>query len=239
MSINQAAHKDLDEGFKPRRISGQSGCTIDLIDPGVVRKYGYRVSRNEETALRLVKEHTRIPVPTMHLASYNWKQGREHGSLIMDLVDGTQLSDLWARLNDDDDADNTKRRICCSIWAVVEELRRIPRHATFNPTVVSAIVSCYQCGADGSPTRDVLLQDLRNPPSPLPTDEALRARINERYLHDNSGSYGQDLSGMLPHSDVSVFTLGDMTPRNILIDGTGRITGIVDWENAGWYPDYW
>jgi hypothetical protein len=26
--------------------------------------------------------------------------------------------------------------------------------------------------------------------------------------------------------------------RNILVQD-GRISGIVDWENAGWYPEYW
>ena len=44
---------------------------------------------------------------------------------------------------------------------------------------------------------------------------------------------------MLSHSDVSVFTHGDIAPRNIMVDETHRITGILDWETAGWYPDYW
>jgi thiamine kinase-like enzyme len=44
---------------------------------------------------------------------------------------------------------------------------------------------------------------------------------------------------MLPRSTISVFTHGDITPRNILIDEYDRITGIVDWEFVGWYPDYW
>ena len=24
-----------------------------------------------------------------------------------------------------------------------------------------------------------------------------------------------------------------------MVDDTGTITGVVDWENSGWYPDYW
>ena len=31
---------------------------------------------------------------------------------------------------------------------------------------------------------------------------------------------------------------GDLNMRNILVKN-GRISGIVDWENAGWYPEYW
>ena len=40
----------------------------------------------------------------------------------------------------------------------------------------------------------------------------------------------------LPHRVV--FTHGDLKHHNILVEG-GRITGFLDWESAGWYPDYW
>jgi hypothetical protein len=44
-----------------------------------------------------------------------------------------------------------------------------------------------------------------------------------------------------------VFTHADLNPRNILVDrvtlsdgSTGWcVKGIVDWENAGYYPEYW
>ena len=35
-----------------------------------------------------------------------------------------------------------------------------------------------------------------------------------------------------------VFTHGDLNMRSILMKN-GRISGIVDWENAGWFPGYW
>jgi hypothetical protein len=35
-----------------------------------------------------------------------------------------------------------------------------------------------------------------------------------------------------------VFTHGDISPRNIMVKD-GRVTGIIDWENAGWFPEYW
>ena len=35
-----------------------------------------------------------------------------------------------------------------------------------------------------------------------------------------------------------VFTHADFAPRNILVEG-GRVTAILDWEYAGWYPEYW
>jgi len=35
-----------------------------------------------------------------------------------------------------------------------------------------------------------------------------------------------------------VFTHGDLCPDNILIRD-GQVVGIVGWEAAGWYPEYW
>ncbi|RMZ45717.1 hypothetical protein CA14_005609 [Aspergillus flavus] len=40
------------------------------------------------------------------------------------------------------------------------------------------------------------------------------------------------------HPYRSVFTHADLHPSNILID-RGRLSGIVDWECAGFYPEYW
>lgn len=36
-----------------------------------------------------------------------------------------------------------------------------------------------------------------------------------------------------------VFTHGDLASRNILVDEDGHVTAVLDWENAGWYPEYW
>lgn len=44
---------------------------------------------------------------------------------------------------------------------------------------------------------------------------------------------------MLPRSDCTVFTHADAAPRNIVVNEKNTVTGILDWENAGWYPNYW
>jgi aminoglycoside phosphotransferase len=35
-----------------------------------------------------------------------------------------------------------------------------------------------------------------------------------------------------------VFTHNDLFPRNIMVDGS-RVTGVIDWESAGWFPAHW
>ncbi|RMZ69059.1 kinase-like domain [Pyrenophora seminiperda CCB06] len=57
----------------------------------------------------------------------------------------------------------------------------------------------------------------------LPLDE------DKRKLVSKSHSVKHDI----------VFTHADLNMRNILVDNDGRISGIVDWECAGWYPEYW
>ncbi|KAJ5081218.1 kinase-like domain-containing protein [Penicillium angulare] len=35
------------------------------------------------------------------------------------------------------------------------------------------------------------------------------------------------------------FTHGDFKAHSILIDDDGHLTGFLDWESGGWYPEYW
>ena len=35
-----------------------------------------------------------------------------------------------------------------------------------------------------------------------------------------------------------ILTHGDLQPRNILVQGN-KVSGIIDWELRGWYPEYW
>ncbi|KAJ3914098.1 kinase-like domain-containing protein [Lentinula edodes] len=43
-----------------------------------------------------------------------------------------------------------------------------------------------------------------------------------------------------PHKDYKIcFTHGDILPFNILADDELRLTGLIDWECAGWMPEYW
>ncbi|KAI0543202.1 kinase-like domain-containing protein [Xylaria digitata] len=144
----------------------------------------------------------------------------------MEHLPGSPLNETWGDLDS-----LTKERICKELWDFVKQLRNIPKPPELK--------NLYQCGADSSACQDVLLRDLSSPPVPLLNDESLRNRINEHYLHHNGGSYGENLLDYLPSSNIAVFTHADLAPRNVLVDKSGTITGLVDWEFAGWYPDYW
>ncbi|KAI0455904.1 kinase-like domain-containing protein [Xylaria acuta] len=208
----------------PRIISKQFGAEVRL-DDGEILKRGNRVNPAEEAALRLVKQYTTIPVPEVYDSNYTTVSGHPWGNIWMEHLEGSPLSETWDDLEDTD-----KERICKELWGFVEQLRNIPKPVEFE--------HFYQCGADGSVSQDVLLHNLGFP-VPLLDDESLRKRINERYVHFGGVSYRENLLDYLPRSDTSVFTHADLAPRNVLVDEVGVITGLIDWEFAGWYPDYW
>lgn len=57
---------------------------------------------------------------------------------------------------------------------------------------------------------------------------AHREEINEMVLAQDSRDY-----------DVR-FTHGDFGLRHVFYDTKSKkVTGIIDWEFAGWFPDYW
>ncbi len=206
-----------------RVLSRQGGARVICHDNNLVLKQGRRVHYGEEVAARLIKQHTNVPVPVIVFSRYNDKEG----TIGMAYVPGYPLDSIWDGLNEQD-----KERVCHDIWAMIMRWRQIPRPAE--------LAHRYQCLADGSSaTRDPLIKDLQNPPRPLNTDEEVRARIYQRYRRCGGDRYADTLPDMLPRCSESVFTHADVAPRNLIVDSTGHITGVIDWEMAGWYPDYW
>ncbi len=63
----------------------------------------------------------------------------------------------------------------------------------------------------------------------------LGERIFAGYVECIGLSYkdGKDVLDMLQRSDTSVFTHGDLAPRNPIVDGDCRITDVLDWSMSG------
>ncbi|KAI1812803.1 kinase-like protein [Poronia punctata] len=211
----------------PNLLSKRPGACVRLQDLGYISKHGWDVQQNEEEALHLVRKHTSIPVPEVHISSYSTsKSGDRTSTILMEYIQGSPLDVVWDTLDD-----ASKKRACTQVWSFVNQLRNIPK-----PPELSHL---YQCCADGSPSKNVLIEDTVSPPRPLLDDNALRNRIYEQYLLHCGTLHRHDLQELLPHSSKSVFTHDNLAPKNILVDEDGTITGIVGWEWAGWYPDYW
>lgn len=235
----------------PRVISSQFGRNhITQIEEDVVLKQGSSVWPNEEAAIKLVQTHAAgIPVPTVYHAIYNREATGfiRTGMIYMEYIPGKSLESVWPRLREDN-----KEQICQGTWGLIEKLRQIPRPEKMTNTENQdkEHVQLLYCTADGtSHIIHPLLWDIYDQPPPLRDDEALRTRIWERYVEHNGLSYpdGPSVKDLLPRSEAAVFTHGDIHPGNILVNadeadvesGQVRIVGLVDFESAGFFPDYW
>ena len=194
-------------------------------DGDIVTKEGFRVTRNEDAALRMVKQNTRVPVPAVYESSF--ANGR--GTIRMSLIDGELLSNIWQYLEDD----KIKETVCRHTWELIYSFRTLLKPEEYSDS--------FQCNADGSASLDVLIKPLpHHDQNPLGSDEALRERLYQRYLHFNGRRYEKEPPDMLHCTNEAVFTHGDIAPRNIIVtDNYNRpVLGIIDWERAGWFLAY-
>ncbi|KAJ3483442.1 hypothetical protein NLI96_g6309 [Meripilus lineatus] len=100
------------------------------------------------------------------------------------------------------------------------------------------------CGVDGGMVSGFYLPNYLFPPSA--NEAAFYQNIRDVAIfpthlrterHKSHAARAEKLFASPPHAIV--FTHGDLQWHNIMVTPDSHITGIVDWESAGWMPDYW
>lgn len=122
-------------------------------------------------------------------------------------------------------SDNVAAKIAAQLQSYITQLRTIPK-ATSNRDIAI-------CDTLGVAVRDTRVR-FGNPIGPFADEAAFNQVLRNP---DDPARTGHRI----------FFTHADLNPRNILFDeavqqdGTlgCRVTGIVDWEMAGYYPEYW
>lgn len=201
-------------------------ATVQRLPFGLYLKYDREVdsSRNEFNALGIVRRYTSIPVPkALDMVS---EQGNADDTfsfpktyLLLTRVPGFPL---WRCQNilSDEDLD----RIANQLKDYVAQLRDVPQPAKSNMAI---------CNTLGEACRDPRIRGA-SPVGPFADEAAFSQML--RYS-DDPARRGHKI----------VFTHADLNPRNILVDQIVQsdgsiswgVTGIVDWETAGYYPEYW
>lgn len=179
---------------------------------GLYAKECSRSSDNEGEALRLVEQFTSIPSPL-------WVD--EYQStltvLVMTAMPGQPLDTVFHRLSYKE-----REQLSKDLKSALSQLRCIPKktsHAFSN--------SC------GGPMVDHRFPSGNRGPFHLISD------FNAMLVHRSVLQETKDnISSVHARQYRSVFTHADLHPSNILID-RGRLSGIVDWECAGFFPEYW
>lgn len=92
--------------------------------------------------------------------------------------------------------------------------------------------------ADGSGLFDNRLGNRPFPP--FESIEKFHSHIGHDAIlySDKHRKAWSQFQAMVNRKYCTKFTHSDIAPRNLLVNN-GKIAAIIDWEMAGWYPEYW
>jgi thiamine kinase-like enzyme len=141
----------------------------------------------------------------------------------MDYIKGSELTDSWASLSAEQ-----RNGIFKDLKDYIEQMR------VLSPPNPGRLES-----ADGSGLFDI----TRFGGQPFPIFDSVKefhTHLGHDFVvnsedHREAWSRFEAMGKRLYHT---TFTHSDIAPRNIIVR-KGKIAAIVDWETAGWYPEYW
>ncbi|KAF7543898.1 hypothetical protein G7046_g9908 [Stylonectria norvegica] len=172
---------------------------------------------NEYGALRLLQSHSHIPVPRpLDLVS---DKGTSY--LLTSRLPGVRLG-----LCIDTLSENEVSTLVRDMQTCLDELRAIPKGVAPNQAISNAIGGpCYDYRIIAGLCDD---EDQGDLVGPFVSEAEFNSTLKVGALPTVCHGTGHKI----------VFTHADLNMRNILMHN-GRLSGIVDWENSGWFPDYW
>ncbi|KAJ5176560.1 uncharacterized protein N7482_002437 [Penicillium canariense] len=178
----------------------------------VVKSGGLR--SHEAQTLRFIAANTTIPVPKVH--DIRWEDGQVV-AIVMVYMPGKRLDEAW------DTLDSTQK------LSIADEL-----HSYMNQ--LRDLKGDYIGAIDRG--KAIIGQIASIEGGPFESEQ----QFNEFILGDIVKSAPDLLRHYakfaLTDNHEICFTHADFAPRNILVEG-GRVTAILDWEYAGWYPEHW
>lgn len=189
---------------------------VVLHPDNTVVKSGKRIAMGEADALR-VAALAGIPVPAIH-DTHTTPDGQVQ--IRMGYVQGQSLDTLWPEMSVDQKTD-----IARQLRVIVDKMRSVAPPGNL-------ISAC-----DGSEIRDTRVHFTYHSP-PCQDEKAFNEFLLSGLYEDTPSLVREALSRRLRTDHRIVFTHCDLTPRNILVQD-GKIQGLVDWEDSGWYPEYW
>jgi aminoglycoside phosphotransferase (APT) family kinase protein len=184
-------------------------------DPERVLFYEYRMMRQEPGLHALIREKTAVPVPA--ILAYDTSHRRlDRDYLVMEQMAGEPLSER---------ADLSARAVADLLREVGQCLRQV--HAL---TGVGFGYVGEHCPMEPQPQWagaflvmwNKLLDDIERCGGYSSEEASRMRRLLDRYI----SAFDRSVPASLLHMDVWA--------QNILADGSGRLTGLLDWDRALW-----
>lgn len=193
-------------------------------------KYGVNVSLTDGKNMWFIHQTQIIPVPQVFaLYSEPHSDGANINYIIMERVVGQRLDDVWSQLDT-----LQKTKIASQLRSQVDRLRSLTAPGFFG---------CI----DKQPFEDPIFwsdpdDNLEYISGPFDTEQQLNDALIQKYnatcvLKHKANFYRRMFPKVL-HYHNPVFTHGDLQRKNIILMENGAAI-VIDWETAGWYPEYW
>lgn len=179
---------------------------------------------------------------TFQRPASTYREGRTF-YLVTKFLPGKDLQHIWTELEEED-----KLSIAGGLHAICNQMRALPTPGYFGNVSRGPYLHRFFRTVDPDP--------LINGPfeSSAEVGSALARHSQQNWDTNNTRSFTSEWFARHLQtafgSYKSVFTHADLHPQNILVreDVTGAgeeqqrryvVSAVVDWESAGWYPDYW
>lgn len=204
------------EGNKTyERLKG-SGAKVRYI--GHKQLIKFQCHPTEFEAMEFVRQNTTIPIPKV-FGVYNRTDGSQ--DLVMELVPGKTLNVTWQTLTPEQ-----KTSLVTELAGYLLQLRGLqpPKEGFVGSLMLGSGYDHRLGGRRFGPFESIAVfhKFVRR-------DDSMDLWAFDKdvtNVHNKSNSY------------VTKFTHADMSPENIMVKN-GKITGIIDWEFGGWFPEYW
>jgi aminoglycoside phosphotransferase (APT) family kinase protein len=143
----------------------------------------------------------------------------------MNVIRGVELAYAWHTMCQD-----TKDWVIVQLQDYIAQLRALDP-----PSTDGAVTSVI-----GGPLRDGSRVGLRQF-GPFRNHDDFHQFLRAGFTVDSFGAFQDTAKVLISHGQqyATKFTHGDLAPRNIMMKEDGTITAIVDWDSAGWFPEYW
>ncbi|KAG6233384.1 hypothetical protein E4U26_002382 [Claviceps purpurea] len=177
----------------------------------------HRSLANEFAALQLVRRHTNIHVPS----ALDLVSDSEDSYLLTTTVRGVPLGRCIDTLSHDE-----VTTLVGDLQKCLSELRAIPKEVAPKYAITNVLgTACYDGRLIIGSVYDAARGDYFGP---FVDEDDFNNTLRCIPLPNVVHSSGHEI----------VLTHGDLNLRNIMMHN-GRLSGIIDWETCGWFPDYW
>lgn len=166
----------------------------------------------ESNTINFVKDCVTVPMPTVIHSWIDHERNRSY--LILKAEEGTTLDQAWAKMSP-----NRRTQVAGEVAGYCK--------------VLSSLTSEKLETANGCGVLEPFLtaRPDDNEPSWIPQ---LLGPFTIKQLSAYLG--GKDLVGQ---RSSFLFYHADLSPKNIMVGDNGDILAILDWESAGYYPEFW